>query len=88
MPAISPVLPDQRVQFVLALLHKEDSLEGIARKAGVSGSPLIWWREEFIEAGKAALGCRVEELMNELADRDQVIGELTVTNRILKKRAS
>lgn len=34
MPAMSPVSPDQRVQFVLALLRKEDSLEGIARKAG------------------------------------------------------
>ncbi len=55
MPAVSPVSPDQRVQFVFALLRKEDSLEGIARKAGVSGSTLSRWREAFIEAGKAAL---------------------------------
>jgi transposase len=95
MPVVSPIAPDQRVHFVLALLRKEDSLEGIARKAGVSGSTLSRWREEFVEAGKAALGSgkvtqnalsrRVDELMNELADRDQVIGELTVANRVLKK---
>jgi transposase-like protein len=98
MPAAAPVSPDQRVQCVLALLRTEDTLEGIARKAGVSGSTLSRWREEFVEGGKAALGSgkvtqnvlgrRVEELMNELADRDQVISELTVAHRILRKRAT
>lgn len=58
----------------------------------MSGSTLSRWPEEFIEAGKAALGSgkvtqnalgrRVDGLMNELADR----GELTVANRIPRTR--
>jgi hypothetical protein len=48
-----------------------------------------------VDAGKSALGSgkvaqnqlsrQVDTLREELADRDQVIGELTVANRILKK---
>jgi hypothetical protein len=48
-----------------------------------------------VDAGKSALGSgkvvqnqlarQVESLQSELAGRDQVIGELTVANRILKK---
>jgi transposase len=95
MPAIAPVNPEQRVQIVLSLLRKEDGLESLARKAGVSATSLSRWRDEFVEAGKSALGSgkvaqnqlarQVETLQSELADRDQVIGELTVANRILKK---
>lgn len=95
MPASSPVTPEQRVQLVLSLLRKEDTLESLARKAGVSSTSLSRWRDEFVNAGKSALGSgkvvqnqlsrQVDELRVELADRDQVIGELTVANRILKK---
>jgi len=95
MPAPSPVSADQRVHIVLALLRKEDTLESLARKAGVSPTSLSRWRDEFVDAGKSALGSgkvaqnqlsrQVDTLREELADRDQVIGELTVANRILKK---
>ncbi len=53
MPGASP---DQREQCVLALLRTVYSLEGLVREAGVSGSTLSRWREEVIEAVKAALG--------------------------------
>ena len=95
MAAIASTSPEQRVQTVLALLRKEDTLESLARKAGVSPTSLSRWREEFVDAGKSALGSgkvvqnqlarQVESLQSELAGRDQVIGELTVANRILKK---
>ena len=95
MPAMSSLSPEQRVQVVLALLRKEDSLESLARKAGVSSTSLSRWRDEFVEAGKSALGSgkvtqnllarELESLRGEWSGRDQVIGELTVANRILKK---
>jgi hypothetical protein len=59
---------------------------------------LTRWRDELVDAGKSALGLgkvaqnqlarQVDVLREEFADRDQVIGELTVANRILKKRSA
>ena len=95
MPATHPLTPEQRVSLVLALLRKEDTLEALSRKAGVSPNSAARWRDEFLQAGQAALGSgkiaqnqlarQVEELNEQLRGRDQVIGELTVANRILKK---
>ena len=95
MPSVSPLSPDQRVQLVLALLRKEDTLESLARKNSVAPASLGRWRDEFVDAGKSSLGSgkvaqnqlarRVGELEEDLRGRDQVIGELTVANRILKK---
>jgi transposase len=94
MPKKSDLSPPERAQLVLRLLSKEEPAVQIARRAGVSEQTLYRWREEFISGGKAQLGGRgiearqerkVEKLEAELAERDQVIGELTVANRILKK---
>ncbi len=73
-------------------------MESLARKAGVSPTSLTRWRDELVDAGKSALGLgkvaqnqlarQVDVLREEFADRDQVIGELTVANRILKKRSA
>jgi transposase-like protein len=83
----------ERAQLVLRLLSKEESAASIARRAGISEHTLYRWREEFIAAGKQALNGRavdaqakeIGRLSAQLAERDQVIGELTVANRILKK---
>ncbi len=56
MAASSPLTPDQRVALVLKLLRKEDTLEALARKAGVSPTSVSRWRDEFIDGGKASLG--------------------------------
>jgi transposase-like protein len=85
---------EQRAQLVLRLLSKEAPAAQIARRAGVSEQTLYRWRDEFLSAGKRALNGRgkgneqgkvIERLEGELAERDQVIGELTVANRVLKK---
>jgi transposase-like protein len=68
----------------------------IARRYGVSEASLYRWRDEFLAAGEAALaggtrngaGTRdrqIAEFERQIEKRDQVIGELTVANRILKK---
>lgn len=84
----------ERAQLVLRLLSKEEPAVQIARRAGVSEQTLYRWRDEFVSGGKAQLagrgvearhGRKVDKLEAEVAERDQVIGELTVANRILKK---
>ena len=94
MPKKSGLNGEQRAQLVLRLLSKEEPAAQIARRAGISEQTLYRWREEFITAGTHALNGRAVEgaqakalarLSGDLAERDQVIGELTVANRVLKK---
>lgn len=85
---------EKRVELVLALLRKEEPASQIARRAGISEATLYRWRDEFIAGGKAQLGGKssdgqvakeLAKLQREIETREQVIGELTVANRILKK---
>src|SRR3989304_139233 len=82
----------------LSLLRREEGGGGvIARRIGVSEPTLYRWRDEFIAAGEAALANgsgkkgadplrrRIAELEHQIEKRDQVIGEYTIANRILKK---
>ena len=94
MPKKLDLSAAERAQLVLRLLSKEEAAVQIARRAGVSEQTLYRWRDEFISGGKTQLAGRgvetrqerkVQRLEGELAERDQVIGELTVANRILKK---
>lgn len=84
----------QRREVVLKMLRREDTVSALARAYGVSENTLYRWRDEFLAAGETALSDgrgkdpRAEELKRlkkQLAQRDQVIGELTIANRILKK---
>ena len=91
----STLTPEQRAQLViLQVLSKEAPVAQIARRAGISEQTLYRWRDEFMSAGKRAMnggGGKAEQakalgrLSGEIAERDQVIGELTIANRILKK---
>jgi transposase-like protein len=87
-------LKDRR-EAVLMLIRREEPAVGIARRYQVSEPTLYRWRDEFLAGGEAALGSgkgkadvrdrQISELREQLEQRDQVIGELTIANRILKK---
>lgn len=91
------VTVNDRREAVLSLLRKEESAAKIARRIGVSEPTVYRWREEFLAGGEAALANgggkqgsdprdrRIAELEAQIEKRDQVIGEYTVANRILKK---
>lgn len=84
-----------RREAVLCLLRREEPAAVIARRIGVSEPTLYRWRDEFLAGGEAALAAkngksdgrdrRIAELEKEVERRDQVIGEYTIANRILKK---
>lgn len=89
------VEPAQRREAVLALVRREEPAAVLARRLGISEPTLYRWRDEFLAAGEAAVGKgaggadaqqrRIAELEKQLEQREQVIGELTIANRILKK---
>lgn len=91
----SKVEVTQRREAVLSLLRKEEPAAALARRYGISEPTLYRWRDDFITAGAAALSDgkngngaserRIAELEQQIEKRDQVIGELTIANRILKK---
>lgn len=84
---------DKKLQAVLSLLRKEEPATKIARRYGVSDASLYRWRDDFLAAGKTALNGKksvgadlaTRMLQKEVEERDRVIGELTIANRILKK---
>jgi len=85
----------QMREAVLALLRREESAAKLARRLGVSEPTVYAWRDKFIAGGTAALSAgkngvssearRIKELERAVEERDQVVGELTIVNRILKK---
>jgi transposase-like protein len=85
----------QRCEAVMALLRREEPAAAIARRHGICEATLYRLRDEFLAAGKEALSQgrgdgkkredRLARLDKALAERDRVIGELTIANRILKK---
>lgn len=82
---------EQRGELVLRLLRKEATAGELAREVPASEATVYQWRDAFLKAGLAGLnggGERDRERRHarELAERDQVIGEMTVAMRVLKKK--
>lgn len=91
----SNIPPSQRTELVLAVLRGTEKLEVLARRHQVSANSLRKWRDEFIAAGAERLSGRgdaagaeaeCKQLKRELAERELIIGELTVAQRFLQKK--
>ena len=92
----SEVPVTERREAVLSFLRREEPGAVIARRYGVAEATLYRWRDDFLAAGEAALAGSTRdginsrdrqfaELERQIESRDQVIGELTIANRVLKK---
>jgi transposase len=92
----SEVPVTERREAVLSFLRREEPGAVIARRYSVAEATLYRWRDDFLAAGEAALaggtrngtsahGRQIAELERQIESRDQVIGELTIANRVLKK---
>ena len=97
MGAHSNLSVPERREVVLSLLRREEAASALARRFGISENTLYRWRDDFLTGGEAALANgkgkadprerRIAELKKQLDERDKVIGERTIANRLLKKTA-
>jgi transposase-like protein len=98
MGAHSNLSISERREIVLSLLRREEPAKVLARRHGISENTLYRWRDDFLTGGEAALANgkgkadprerQMAELKKQLGERDQIIGELTIANRLLKKTAA
>ena len=98
MGAHSNLSISERREIVLSLLRREEPAKVLARRHGLSENTLYRWRDDFLTGGEAALANgkgkadprerQIAELKKQLGERDQIIGELTIANRLLKKTAA
>ena len=86
---------EQRTEAVLSLLRRDEPAAKIARRFGVAEQTLYRWRDQFLDGGKAGLASKngkgdprdqkIAQLEQDVAERDRVVGEMTIVNRVLKK---
>ncbi len=85
---------EEKIRIVLEGLRGEDSIAELCRREGISSSMYYGWSKEFLEAGKrrlagdtarAATSDEVKELRREASALKEVVADLTLENRLLKK---
>lgn len=85
---------EEKIRIVLEGLKGEESIAEICRREGIAPALYYRWSKDFIEAGKRRLnGDTVREantgevsgLRKENTDLKEVVAELTLDNRVLKK---
>ena len=85
---------EEKIRVVLAGLRGEESIAALCRREGIAESLYYSWSKEFLEAGKnrlagdtarQATAPEVTELRSESATLKEVVAELTLENRLLKK---
>ena len=88
---------EEKIRIVLEGLRGEDSIAELCRREGISSSMYYGWSKEFLEAGKrrlagdtarAATSDEVKELRREAGALKEVVADLTLENRLLKKSMS
>jgi transposase len=85
---------EDKIRIVLDGLRGEDSIAELCRREGIVQHLYYRWSKEFLEAGKkrlagdtarAATSDEVKDLRGEAGALKEVVAELTLENRLLKK---
>jgi transposase len=85
---------EDKIRIVLEGLRGEDSIAELCRREGILQNLYYRWSKEFLEAGKrrlagdtawAATSDEVRDLRREASALKEVVAELTLENRLLKK---
>ena len=88
---------EDKIRIVLEGLRGEDSIAELCRKEGIAQSLYYTWSKEFMEAGKrrlagdtarAATTDEVKDLRREAGALKECVADLTLENRLLKKKHS
>ena len=86
--------PEERIRIVLEGLKGEESIASICRREGITSSLYYRWSKAFLEAGKKRLKgdtdreastVEVASLKRENEQLKQLVAELSLKNRVLKK---
>jgi len=85
---------EDKIRIVLEGLRGDDSIAELCRREGIAQSLYYTWSKEFMEAGKrrlagdtarAATSDEVKDLRREARDLKEVVADLTLENRLLKR---
>ena len=85
---------EEKIRIVLSGLRGEDSIAELCRREGIAQSLYYSWSKEFLEAGKKRLAGdtareatsdEVKGLRKEAVTLKEVVAELTLETRLLKK---
>src|ERR1700678_2065124 len=85
---------EEKIRIVLEGLRGEENISELCRREGIAASMYYGWSKEFLEAGKrrlagdtarAATSGEVKDLRRETSALKEVVADLTLENRLLKK---
>ena len=85
---------EEKIRIVLEGLRGEESISAICRREGISPNLYYRWSKEFLEAGKKRLlgdtqreatSGEVVDLRRENEQLKQLVAEIALKNRVLKK---
>jgi transposase len=85
---------EEKIRIVLEGLRGEESIATICRREGINTNLYYKWSKDFMEAGKkrlsgdtrrGATSSEVTELKQENEQLKQLVAELSLKNRVLKK---
>ena len=85
---------EEKIRIVLSGLRGEDSIAELCRREGIVQNLYYRWSKEFLEAGKKRLAGdtarsvtsdEVKDLRREAGALKEVVADLTLENRLLKK---
>ena len=88
---------EEKIRIVLQGLRGEDSIAELCRREGIATSVYYSWSKDFLDAGKRRLAGdtarqatsdEVKELRREAGALKEVVADLTLENRLLKKSMS
>ncbi len=86
--------PEEKIRIVLEGLRGEQSVSELCRREGIAANLYYRWSKDFLEAGKQRLAGdtmreatsdEVKELRSENSELKEVVAEITLQNRVLKK---
>ena len=85
---------EEKIRIVLEGLRGEDSIAELCRREGIAQNLYYRWSKDFLEAGKkrlagdtarAATSDEVNDLRREAMALKEVVADLTLEKRLLKK---
>ena len=85
---------EEKIRIVLDGLRGEMSVAELCRREGIAANLYYRWSKDFLEAGKSRLSgdtvreatsAEVKELRAENSELKEVVAEITLRNRALKK---